>query len=123
MRAFLFPLMMLAAACAITENGHAIYKPLVLDDWEVSTPQAEGLDPNLVLSTYQKASSLSTIYSLLIIRNDRLVAEKYFNGQSHTIANPTASVTKSIISSLAGIALKERILAGLDQTIAGYFPR
>jgi CubicO group peptidase (beta-lactamase class C family) len=122
MLAFLFSLMMLAAACAITEDGHAIYKPLVLDDWEVSTPQAEGLDPGLVLSTYQKARNLSSIYSLLIIKNNRLVAEKYFNGQNHAVANPTASVTKSIISSLAGIALRERILSGLDQTITGFFP-
>jgi len=122
MLAFLFSLMMLAAACAITEDGHAVYKPLVLDDWEVSTPQAEGLDPGLVLSTYQKARNLSSIYSLLIIKNNRLVAEKYFNGQNHAVANPTASVTKSIISSLAGIALRERILSGLDQTITGFFP-
>ena len=122
MLAFLFPFMMLAAACAITEDGHAIYKPLVLDDWKVSTPQAEGLDPGLVLSTYQKARNLSSIYSLLIIKNNRLVAEKYFNGQNHAVANPTASVTKSIISSLAGIALRERILSGLDQTITGFFP-
>jgi CubicO group peptidase (beta-lactamase class C family) len=120
--AWLIPFMTLAAACLVPENEHGIYKPLALADWEVSTPQAEGLDPDLVLSAYQKASNLSSIYSLLIIKNSRLVAEKYFNGQSYMVANPTASVTKSIISSLAGIALRERILPGLDQTITRYFP-
>ena len=120
--AWLLSLVILAAACTVPGDEPFNFSPLVLDDWEVSTPQAEGLNPDLVRTTYQKASNLSSIYSLLIIKNGHLVAEKYFNGQSYKIANPTASVTKSIISGLAGIALRERILSGLDQTITGFFP-
>jgi CubicO group peptidase (beta-lactamase class C family) len=98
------------------------YQPLVLADWNVSTPEAQGLDPALVLSAYQRAVTLTNIYSLLVVKNGFLVAEKYFHGQAHNIANPTASVTKSIVSCLTGIALRENILAGLDQTITGFFP-
>jgi CubicO group peptidase (beta-lactamase class C family) len=98
------------------------YQPLVLADWNVSTPEAQGLDSGLVLSAYQRALTLTNIYSLLIVKNGYLVAEKYFHGQAHDIANSTASVTKSVVSSLAGLALRENILAGLDQTIVGFFP-
>ena len=98
------------------------YQPLVLADWNVSTPEAQGLDPGLVLSAYQKAQKLSSIYSLLIVKNGYLVAEGYFHGLGHNVAKPTASVTKSFVSSLAGIALREHILTSLDQTVTGFFP-
>jgi CubicO group peptidase (beta-lactamase class C family) len=112
----------LFVSCGVPPHDEIDYAPLVLDDWAVSTPEEEGLDPGLVLSTYQKAMSLSTIYSLLIVKNDRLVAEKYFNGQNYRTANSTASVTKSVVSSLVGIALRDYVLPSADQTIAGYFP-
>ena len=110
------------AGCGFETDDHLSYAPMVLDDWEVSTPEAEGLDPDLVLSTYQKANNLSTLYSLLIVKNNRLVAEKYFNGADVTTANSTASVTKSIVSSLTGIALSERLLADVDQKLMAFFP-
>lgn len=98
------------------------YQPLALSDWNVSTPEAQGLDPGRVLAAYRKAHNLSNIYSLLVVKNGFLVAEKYFHGQAHNIANPTASVTKSIVSCLTGIALRENILSSLDQMITGFFP-
>jgi CubicO group peptidase (beta-lactamase class C family) len=104
------------------EDDPGNYQPLVLSDWNVSTPEAQGLDPGVVLSAYQRAQNLSNIYSLLIIKNGFLVAEEYFHGQAHNIANPTASVTKSFVSCLAGIALRENLLTDLDQTITGFFP-
>ena len=121
-RAWLIPLIMLAAACLVPVDDHSIYRPLTLPDWEVSTPEAEGVDPGLVLSTYLKARAFPTLYGLLIVKNDRLIAESYFNGQDYRAAHNMASVTKSFISGLAGIALKEQVLPGLDQTMAGYFP-
>jgi CubicO group peptidase (beta-lactamase class C family) len=113
------------AACStreVVEDDPNNYQPLVLADWNVSTPEAQGLNPGLVLSAYRNANNLSNIYSFLIIKNGFLVAEKYFHGQAHNIPNPTASVTKSIVSSLTGIALRENILTSLDQTITGFFP-
>lgn len=106
----------------VVEDDSGNYQPLVLADWNVSTPAEQGLDPGVVLSAYQRAQNLSNIYSLLIVKNGYLVAENYFHGQSHNVPNPTASVTKSVVSSLAGIALRENILTGLDQTITGFFP-
>jgi CubicO group peptidase (beta-lactamase class C family) len=115
--------LLLELACSgINREDQRTYEPLQLEDWDISTPEAEGLDPDLVLSTYQKANSLSTLYSLLIIKNNRLVAEKYFNGTDVYTANSTASITKSIVSSLAGIALCERLLANVDQKIMTFFP-
>jgi CubicO group peptidase (beta-lactamase class C family) len=117
---------MLFNACdkdtSVNVDDHAIYKPLELDDWSVSTPEEQGLNPNLVLDAYQDAEKLRNIYSLLIIKNGHLVAEKYFNGQRVSKANPIASVTKSYTSALIGVALRESILSSLDQKMMEFFP-
>jgi len=64
----------------LTEDLEAVdYTPLPGDDWEVSTPEAQGLDPMLVAEMYHDAAELETIYSLLVITNGYLIAEDYFN--------------------------------------------
>ena len=59
-----------------------VYTPLVRGDWEVSSPEEQGLDSTLVAQMYCRAASLDTIYSLLVIKNNLLVAEDYFNDGS-----------------------------------------
>ena len=56
------------------------YTPLENDDWEVSTPTEQGLDPMLVAELYLNAAELETLYGLLVIKNGHLIAEGYFNG-------------------------------------------
>ena len=78
------------------------YAPLVLDDWAVSTPEEQELDPALVAGLYYNAEQLETLYGLLVINNDYMVAEKYFHGQSVDQLSSRASVTKSITSARVG---------------------
>lgn len=102
--------------------SHSIYQPVEMDDWENSTPSSQGLDSNLILTLYSEAEALPNIYSLLIIKNNYLVAERYFNNRTITSSNKIASVTKSYISALTGIALHENIISGIDQKMAEFFP-
>ena len=44
------------------------YTPIHRDDWEVSTPEVEGLDPKLVAKLYKNASKLDTVFSVLVIK-------------------------------------------------------
>jgi CubicO group peptidase (beta-lactamase class C family) len=98
------------------------YTPLSRDDWEVSTPEEQGLDPDLVAELYYNASKLETIYSLLVVKNGYLVAEKYFHGKSMSQLSSRASVTKSITSALVGIALDQGCLSSVDQKMIDIFP-
>jgi hypothetical protein len=66
--------MLLGCGPSIEDLEAVDYTPVKRNDWEVSTPEMEGLDPMLVAETYYNASKLETIYSLLIIRNGRLIA-------------------------------------------------
>jgi CubicO group peptidase (beta-lactamase class C family) len=98
------------------------YTPLPGDDWEVSTPAEQGLDPMLVGEMYLNAADLDTIYSLLVIKNGYLIAEDYFNEGSADQKDRLQSVTKSFTSALVGIALEQGCLLSVDQKMLDFFP-
>jgi len=98
------------------------YTPLPGDDWEVSTPAEQGLDPMLVAEMYYNAAELETIYSLLVIKNGYLIAEDYFNEGSVEQKDRLQSVTKSYTSALVGIALDQGYLSSVDQKMLDFFP-
>jgi CubicO group peptidase (beta-lactamase class C family) len=88
----------------------------------VSSPADQGIDPERLAEAYDLAWEIPHIYSLLVIRNRALVAEEYFSWPRRTTARPVASVTKSIVGALVGIALEEGHLSSLDQPMIGFFP-
>ncbi|UCC17114.1 MAG: serine hydrolase [Dehalococcoidales bacterium] len=98
------------------------YEPVLRDDWGVSTPEAEGIDPDLMAETYYNASRMDTIYGLLVIKNGKLIGEKYFNAGSIDQLSKRASVTKSYVSAMVGIALDRGYLTSLDQKMLDFFP-
>lgn len=64
----------------------------------------------------------SLITSFLIAQNDKIVFEKYYNGSDPTQTTNIQSVTKSLISALTGIALREGYIEGVDQKLSDFFP-
>ena len=107
---------------SVEELGQVDYKPLPGDDWAVSSPQEQGLDPDLVAELYYDAGHLETIYSLLVIKNGYLIGEDYFNEGSIDQKDRLQSVTKSFTSSLVGIALEQGCLSSVDQKFLEFFP-
>ena len=114
---------MLAACGPSLEDLQAVeYAPLPGDDWPVSTPEAQELDPMQVAELYYNAARLETIYGLLVIKDGSLVAEKYFNEGSIDELSKRASVTKSYTSALVGIALEQGYLSSVEQKMLDFFP-
>jgi CubicO group peptidase (beta-lactamase class C family) len=106
-----------------TEDLEAVvYTPLPGDDWKVSTPAEQGLDPKLVAELYLDAAELETLYGLLVIKNGHLIAEGYFNEGSVKQKARLQSVTKSYTSALVGIALDQGRLLSVDQKMIDFFP-
>jgi len=117
-------LSMLAACGPSPEDLAAVdYTPLAGGDWEVSSPEAEGLDSDMVAKLYYDAAKLDSIYSLLIVKNGYLVAEKYFNEGSIDLKSNIQSISKSYISALVGLALEQGCLNSLDQPFLDFFPK
>ena len=98
------------------------YAPLTRDDWQVSTPEAQGLDPKLVSELFWEANQLDDIDSLLLVKNGRLIAEGYFHDGSIDATAELQSVTKSYVSALVGIALERGCLKSVDQKMMEFFP-
>jgi len=123
---FLSALLILAvfSGCGptVAELGAIDYTPLVRDDWPVSMPEEQGLDPGLVAELYYNAAELETLYSLLVVKNGYLIAEDYFNEGSVDQKDRLQSATKSYTSALVGIALEQGCLASVDQKMLAFFP-
>ncbi len=89
--------------------------------WESSTPEAQGIDSNRLADAIETLRAEQVpVHSLFVERNGFVVLDAYFfpfaDGEPHDVA----SVTKSVISTLTGIALGEHKLQSLDQPIAAY---
>ena len=98
------------------------YGPLPMDDWNVSTPVEQGLDPERVAELYLNAAELETLYGLLVIKNGYLVAERYFNKGTVEQKALLQSASKSVVSALVGIALDQGCLSSVDQKMLDFFP-
>jgi len=81
-----------------------------------------GLDSAILADVYARAAELPRLRSLLVARHDTLLREAYFHGATASRRANIKSASKSIISTLVGVAIAEGKLAGLDQPIAPFFP-
>jgi len=87
----------------------------------ISTPQEQGMDADMLARAYERAAAIPRIYSMLVVRHGRLVAEEYFDAPTRTTPMPVASVGKSILGALVGIAVDEGHVS-LDQRMIDFFP-
>jgi CubicO group peptidase (beta-lactamase class C family) len=117
-------LLVLLSACgpSAAELAAVDYRPQSAGDWLVSTPEEQGLDPDLVARLYLNAEEVETIRSLLVIKNGYLIAEKYFHDGSLDQKARVQSVTKSFTSALVGLAIEQGCLSSVEQKAIEFFP-
>ncbi len=92
------------------------------DGWQRSTPAAEGLDVGGLSEVYTQAQALPYLHSFLVVRHGKLVSEWYFDGYTVHVTDNVKSVSKSILSALMGIALREGYLTRVDQKLKTFLP-
>lgn len=61
--------------------------------------------------------------SFLVIQNDSIIFEKYFNDWDNTKTSNIYSATKSIVSLLIGIAIDEGKIQSVDDPVCKYLPQ
>lgn len=91
-------------------------------DWSFSNPAGQAMDEDLLSKGLSTLDEYPALYSVLIIRNNNIVVEEYYNGQDRFSSHEIASASKSIISALVGIAIEEGYLTGVDQTLGELLP-
>lgn len=67
-------------------------------------------------------SDYSNISGIIVQKNGIKLYENYFNGYTNDNAIHVASVTKSIVSALIGIAIDKGYIKNIDQKILEFFP-
>jgi len=97
------------------------------DGWEVSTPSEEDVNADQLESTVESFFSEEVLeYSkaLLIAKNGKIILETYFKDlDDRNRKHNVKSVTKSISSTLVGIAiLHGAVDTDLDRTVYSYIP-
>jgi len=60
--------------------------------------------------------------AFIVVQNDRLLYERYFNGYQRDSLLPSHSVTKSLVSALVGIAISEGKIQSIEEPITRYLP-
>lgn len=97
------------------------------DFWTTATPEDVGLD-SAVLNSCANTQTAYGIHSILVIRNDKLVFERYGldeqNGNRQFTPDEAVvlhSVTKSFTSALIGIAINDGYINSLQDHAVSYF--
>ncbi len=87
----------------------------------VSSPEAQGMDAQMLDVAFNEAKLKGFVDALLVFKNGYIVGEKYFNGYTQFAPHNVKSVSKSFLSVIAGTAINEGYMT-LDDKMLDYFP-
>jgi CubicO group peptidase (beta-lactamase class C family) len=85
-------------------------------------PTGVRLNAAMLADVYARAAELPRLRSLLVSQHGQLVRERYFNGARRSGRTNIKSASKSIISALVGIAVRDGKLE-LTQRVGEFFPQ
>jgi len=140
---FTFGFLSILASCTDnpnepSNNNNAYPIPEQIDDgWETASIPSVGLNEYKLLEMlgYLQGNPGHKIHSIIIVKNNKLVFEEYYEGQKFNLAQYTGemgfdrddthnlcSATKSFVSALIGIAIDQGFIQSVDQKIFEFFP-
>ena len=91
--------------------------------WRSSSPEAQGMDSEALARAFDYIrQNQIPIHSWLIVRNGYVVLDAYFYPFQEGQVHDGASMTKSITSTLIGIATGEQKLRSVRQPVLSLFP-
>ena len=134
----------LIAAAFMTGNSHLIKgvwatylhgeKTATIDDDRffdtrkviANNPQAWSFDEKYntvsLSDTLQRSLDISNTVAFLVVKNDKILIEKYWDGYSDTSHSNSFSMAKSIITLLTQIAIQEGFIKGWNDKVIDYLP-
>jgi CubicO group peptidase (beta-lactamase class C family) len=90
-------------------------------NWSTSTPEEQGMNSQLLAEALAQGENRGFVDCILVIRNGYIVAEEYYNGFGKEIAHNVKSVSKSFLSAMTGIALRDGHLDNLNLKMLDFF--
>lgn len=91
------------------------------EKWEKLTPSELALNETILNELVEELSH-QEIYSMLLIKDGYVAKEYYKSVIFERNRTPINSITKSIISSLIGIAIEQGYINGVEQKVSDFIP-
>ena len=89
--------------------------------WKKTKPEIAGYNNHEIEEYLQEIDNWKRLRGLVVIKDDNLMIEGYFNGATKYSAFNIHSITKSITSTLIGIAIKKGSLKTEDELVLPFF--
>lgn len=104
----------------INENLVRVQSIKPLKDWQVSTDK---IDKSKIEELNRKiaTNTFKDITSIVVIKDNKLLIEEYFNGADRNTLHDTRSVGKSFASTLLGIAIKGNYIKNEMQLLKDFY--
>jgi CubicO group peptidase (beta-lactamase class C family) len=92
-------------------------------EWTTALPEEVGLDsvPLNELFDYVREQKVP-VHSVQIVRHGKLVLDVYFYPYSSEMRHDVASVTKSVTSTLIGLAIQKGFIRDVERPVLSFFP-
>jgi CubicO group peptidase (beta-lactamase class C family) len=103
---------------ALTASREAVPFAVALDEARVES----ALESALHVDDLDRSLTETETQSFIVIQDDAVVLERYYNGWQRESMVTSFSVAKSFVSTLVGIAIEEGAIGGLDDSITEYLP-
>lgn len=91
-------------------------------DWLMASPESQGIGRSALGKILDDGEASGAMRSVLVVRNGSLIAERYYGGAAASDLLAVNSVTKSISSILVGLALQQRKISSLSNTVGMLLP-
>lgn len=103
------------------------FEPREIEDGlSLSTPMEEGMNAEKLRSVYEASyadENLWSLRSLLVFKNNKLVAESYLKDENDiTTRHLIWSCTKQVMGILTGITLDNEFISSIEDPISDYLP-
>jgi len=94
--------------------------------WNIPNLEKLGINSEMLIKMDKELkyeySPYTNINSVVVIKEDQLIFENYYNGYDNDTLFEVQSVTKTITSALIGIAIDKGYIEGIDEKVVKYFP-
>ena len=94
------------------------YEPF---EWKTTSPETYGYSNEILSGYFDKLDKWDRLRGLLIVKNDKLIIEKYYCGTTKYSAFNVHSVTKSITSALVGLAIQHNYIKSENDLVLPFF--
>lgn len=93
------------------------------DEWQATVPEQVGMDSarlaEMLAFIQEKGIRM---HSILVVRHGQMALEAYFNPYGRETPHQIASITKSVVGALVGIAIEEGKIKSVRQPVTDFFP-